>query len=113
MKPTVKASLTTLRKEREDYLKAKQAVVYNIEHDDRLASIEYGDDLTPLALNLVYDLFEPDTGSTTKVCEKEVEARYYRTHSQCLCGDPGIGKTLFHLAKAKKYMGNSLVTRLE
>ena len=100
LKPTITASLTSLRKERDQYLKAKQAVVFFLEGDNRLPDIGYTD-LTDTALNMKYDLFDPDKGVTSHVLEKQVERGLYRTHSQCLCGDPGIGKTLFHIAKTK------------
>ena len=37
------------------------------------------------------------------VAESDVEATFWRTHAQAICGDAGMGKTLFHIVKAKRY----------
>ena len=68
-----------------------------------LPSVEYHTDVSDAARKLTYDLFDPDTGTCKKINESDVEARYYRSHSQAICGPAGAGKTLLHLAKAVSY----------
>ena len=92
------------RKNREDLAKAKSACVYHIENDPKLVEFRRDRDFTPAADNLVYQRFNPETGVLDEITDVQLDrGTSWKVYAQMLNGDPSIGKTPLHIAKAISY----------